>query len=36
MVDPSNLAYISSIFGNGTRVSTPFALECALSTLGKS
>ena len=34
MLDPFNLAYISSIFGKGTKVNIPFALEKAFFTGG--
>ena len=30
MLEPANLAYISSFLGKGTKVETPLALECAL------
>ena len=30
MLELTNLAYISSILGKGTKVKTPLALECAL------
>ena len=32
MLEPANLAYISSILGKGIKVKTPLALECALVT----